>query len=141
MNTRHVISRLSAVAIAFALSAGICGCDSETREGIKQLGGCVYPDPPVSITFRPSLLEGLVLQLHNTSLNRHVYTVHVRNNKGQKANVAFAIPPNNEQEVGLLEMLWAFKPGDNGHVKVDGYSKKCYFVISSGGLYTTWYGL
>ena len=91
---------------------------------------------------RASLLTGAVLQLHNTSQVRHVYNVHVKNEaKGQEMNSAFGIPPNGEQEVGILETDWAFVEGEKVYVSVDGYTKRCYFEILPDGQYKTWYGL
>ena len=91
---------------------------------------------------RASLLTGAVLQLHNTSPARHVYNVHVKNEaKGQEMNSAFGIPPNGEQEVGILETDWAFVEGEKVYVSVDGYTKRCYFEILPDGHYKTWYGL
>lgn len=142
MNIKFILSRLSVCAIAVALSIGIAGCDSKEDEAGRTIIGRVYPDPPISITMRASLLTGAVLQLHNTSSVRHVYNVHVKNeSKGQEMNAAFGIPPNGEQEVGILEMDWAFEAGENGYVSVDGYTKKCYFEILPSGQYKTWYGL
>ena len=128
--------------IALALSIGIAGCNSDEREAGKAIIGMAYPDPPISITMRASLLTGAVLQLHNTSPARHVYSVHVKNeSNGHEKNSAFGIPPNGEQEVGILETGWAFKAGEKGCVSVDGYTKKCYFEILPDGQYKTWYGL
>lgn len=146
MNIKFILSRLSACAIAIALSIGIAGCDSKEHETgraiIGSVIGSVYPDPPISITIRTSLLTGYVLQLHNTSSVQHVYNVHVKNEaKGQEMNSSFGIPPNGEQEVGILEMDWAFEAGEKGCVSVDGYAKKCYFEILPSGQYKTWYDL
>lgn len=142
MNIKFILSRLSACAIVVALSIGIAGCDSKERKAVQAIIGRVYPDPPISITMRASLLTGAVLQLHNTSPARHVYNVHVKNeSKGQEMNSSFGIPPNGEQEVGILEMDWAFEAGEKGCVSVDGYTKKCYFEILPDGRYKTWYGL
>lgn len=125
-----------------ALSIGIAGCDSKEHEAGRAIIGRVYPDPPISITMRASLLTGSVLQLHNTSPARHVYNVHVKNEaKGQEMNSAFGIPPNGEQEVGILETDWSFVEGEKGYVSVDGYTKKCYFEILPSGQYKTWYEL
>ena len=142
MNITSILSRLSVCVIAVALSIGIAGCDSKEREAGRAIIGRVYPDPPISITMRASLLTGAVLQLHNTSPVRHVCTVHVENKpNGKQRSESFGIPPNGEQEVGILEMDWAFEAGENGYVSVDGYTKKCYFEILPDGQYKTWYEL
>ncbi len=138
MNIKFILSRLSVCAIAFALAIGIAGCDSKEREASRAIIGRVYPDPPISITMRASLLTGAVLQLHNTSPVRHVCTVHVENKpNGKQRSASFGITPNGEQEVGILEMDWAFEAGENGYVSVDGYTKKCYFEILPDGQYKT----
>jgi len=94
-------------------------------------------DPPVSVTFRESLLKGAVLQLHNRSAGRVVCDVNVASSsKNQSKCSSFGIPPNDMVEVGLLEMEWAFEAGDKGHVAVDGYRKKIYFEITSEGYRT-----
>ena len=98
-------------------------------------------DPPVSVTFRASLLKGAVLQLHNRSDGRVVCDVHVASgSKNQAKCSSFGIPPNEMVEVGLLEMDWSFEVGEKGHVAVDGYRKKIYFEISGDG-YRTHVGL
>ena len=149
MNIKSILPKLTVCAIAIALSIGFAGCDRYNSRNKGADGTAfgkavafVYPDPPVSITMRPSLLEGYVLQLHNTSSDRHVFNVHVRNeSKNLQRNGSFGIAPNDEKEVGILEMDWAFEEGEKGHVSVEGYTKKCYFEILPGGGYRSWYGL
>ncbi len=104
--------------------------------------GCAgLKDPPVSVTFRESLLKGAVLQLHNRSNGRVVCNVSVSNSsKNQSKCSSFGILPNEMVEVGLLEMDWAFEVGEKGHVAVDGYRRKIYFEITSEG-YRTHVGL
>ena len=131
MGWRYNCMRLMAMFVALLSYAMIflCqGCDS-------------LKDPPVSVTFRASLLKGAVLQLHNRSDGRVVCDVHVKSSsKNQSKCGSFGIPPNEMVEVGLLEMDWAFEAGEKGHVAVDGYRKKIYFEITNDG-YRTHVGL
>ena len=124
---RYNCARIMAMLVALLSFATIflCqGCDS-------------LKDPPVSVTFRASLLKGAVLQLHNRSDGRVVCNVHVKN---QSKCGSFGIPPNEMVEVGLLEMEWAFEVGEKGYVAIDGYRKKIYYEITSEG-YRTHVGL
>lgn len=94
--------------------------------------------PPVSLTFRESLLKGYVLQLHNRSSNRVVAHVYVKNERlNQSRNVSVSIAPNAMEELGVLEMDWTFMPGENGSVSADGFSQKMHFKINDGG-YEVW---
>ena len=139
-----ILARMAACTIAIAVSLGTCGCDNNTKEGraVNEIFGQVFPDPPVSVTFRDSLLKGYVLQVHNTSSNKHGYTVHVENKeKGRHKTYSVAIPPNDTQEIGILEISWAFLPGEDGCISVDGFRKKLYFEVLEGGQYRSWYGL
>ena len=61
MNIKSILSRFSVCTIAVALSIGIAGCDSKEHEPGRAIIGRVYPDPPISITMRASLLTGYVL--------------------------------------------------------------------------------
>ena len=100
--------------------------------------GCIdQNDPPVSVTFRESMLKGAVLQLQNRSNVRMVCEVFVKNDsKNQSKRCSFGVPPNEMVEVGLLEMDWAFEPGEDGYVAVDGYRRKIYFEIKNGSYNT-----
>ena len=139
-----ILTKAVACTIAIAASIGIYGCDNKTEDGrqINEFLGKAFPDPPVSVTFRDSLLTGYVLQVHNTSSNKHVYYVEVENKaKGQKTSGSFAIPPNETQEIGILEMDWAFEPGEEGCISVDNYKKKLYFELEQSGGYRYSYRL
>ena len=126
-NFAHIMAMLVAV-LSFTMIFLCQGCDN-------------LKAPPVSVTFRESLLKGAVLQLHNCSDGRVVCDVNVASSsKNQSKCSSFGIPPNEMVEVGLLEMEWAFEDGDKGHVAVDGYGKKIYFEITSDG-YSTHVGL
>ena len=126
-NFAHIMAMLVAV-LSFAMIFLCQGCDN-------------LKAPPVSVTFRESLLKGAVLQLHNCSDGRVVCNVHVKSrSKNQSKCSSFGIPPNDMVEVGLLEMDWSFEAGEQGHVAVDGYRKKIYFEIMGDG-YRTYLGL
>ena len=128
---RFDLARVATMLVAASSLATIFLCQG--CDGLK--------DPPVSVTFRESLLKGAVLQLHNRSNGRVVCYVNVTSSsKNQAKCSSFGIPPNEMVEVGLLEMEWAFEEGDEGHVAVDGYRKKIYFEISNDG-YRTHVGL
>ena len=108
--------------------------------GSMVLSGCDFGNntPPVSLTFRESLLKGYVLQLHNRSSNRVVAHVYVKNERlNQARNVSVSIAPNAMEELGVLEMDWTFMPSENGSVSVDGFSQKLHFKIKDGG-YDVW---
>lgn len=95
--------------------------------------------PPISVTFRESLIKGYVMQLHNRSDNRVVATVYVENKKAsQSRKVSVSIAPNEMEELGLLEMDWAFESGENGYVSADGFTQRIYFEVEDGGRYKVW---
>jgi len=84
-------------------------------------------------------MKGYVLQLHNRSSNRVVATVFVENKElNQSKNVSVSIAPNEKEELGLLEMNWAFMPGENGRVSVDGFTQDICFEIYNDGKYKVW---
>ena len=94
-------------------------------------------EPPVSVTFRESLLTGAVMQLHNRSDKRVVCEVYVENNsKNQSTTCRLGVAPNDMTEVGILEMGWAFEEGEGGYVEVDGYRGKIYFELKDGAYHT-----
>ena len=106
-----------------------CGCDP-------------ICEPPISATFRSSLLTGYVLQLHNRADKRIVANVHVQNEaKNHSRSISVGIAPNDMTELGVLEMDWCFEPGESGYIDVDGYRRKVYFEIHGRGQYKTWTGL
>ena len=112
------------------------GCGDEG----SGIGGSIgLTPPPVSITFRESLIDGYVLQLNNTSNHRIVARVFVENKSlGQQKSCSVGIAPNAVEELGLLEMSWCFQPGENGHVSVDGYPRGLDFELMSNGRYRVW---
>ena len=112
------------------------GCD----DGESGIGGRVgLTPPPISITFRESLIKGYVLQLNNRSDHRVVARVFVENkSRGQQKSVGVSIAPNAVEELGTLEMDWYFEPGENGHVSVDGYGQDLYFELMNNGQYRVW---
>lgn len=118
----------------------VCGCDGDRNDGGSGFSARIgLVPPPVSVTFRESLLEGYVLQLHNRSGNRVVATVYVENKESnQSKNIRVSIAPNEMEELGLLEMAWAFMPGENGRVSVDGFTQDICFEIYKDGKYKVW---
>ena len=118
----------------------VCGCDATSIRGEGSFGAQIgLVPPPVSVTFRVSLLKGYVLQLHNRSGNRVVATVYVENKElNQSKNISVSIAPNEMEELGLLEMDWAFIPGENGRVSVDGFAQAISFEIYNNGKYKVW---
>ena len=116
----------------------IRGCDDMSRgDGIGSRLGLI--PPPISVTFRESMMTGYVLQLHNRSNNRIVANVYVENKvRNQRMKQSFGVPPNEMKEIGILESDWAFESGENGYVEADGFTQKIYFEIEDGGRYRTW---
>ena len=113
-------------------------------QGCGEIGGEIVqvavPDPPVSVTFRQSMINGYVLQLHNRSVNRVVASIYVKNDATTHSkSCSFGVSPNDMSEVGLMEMDWAFEKGEHGYVAIDGYRKKLYFKILESGQYQTWF--
>ena len=126
---KNIIKWILAVALMLPSSLFVQGC------------GHIFPDPPVSATFRQSWLTGDVLQIHNRSNNRIVARVYVKNDsKGQSRSQRFSVAPNDMTEVGILEMDWTFDDGEHGHIEIDGYRKKIYFKLLENGRYQIWYG-
>lgn len=117
----------------------VCGCEARSRDGGSFGAQIGLVPPPISVTFRESLLEGYVLQLHNRSGNRVVATVYVENKElNQSKNISVGIAPNEMEELGLLEMNWTFIPGENGRVSVDGFAQAISFEIYNNGKYKVW---
>ena len=129
MRTRRVVAtciKSIVCGIALGIMSLIQGCD-------------FFAAPPVSITFRQSYITGYVMQLHNRSDNRIVVQVYVENDElNQHGSISVGIEPHGMEELGLLEMGWAFMPGDEGYVSVDGYMRKVNFEIKKSGQYRTW---
>ena len=134
---RKVTLGLGALCVLIGLMA-VSGCGEGSGDGSIGARVGLVP-PPVSVTFRESLMKGYVLQLHNRSSNRITASVYVENKRlNQSKSAAVGIAPNEMNELGLLEMDWAFMPGENGRVSVDGFTKEIYFEIYDGGKYKVW---
>ncbi len=84
-----------------------------------------YPlTPPVRISFRPSMLEGKVLQVTNTSRGDTLQcTMSVSNSRSKESNTySFRLPPGYRQEIGILEANWRFDKGETVSVRASGYA-------------------
>ena len=81
--------------------------------------------PPISVTFRSSLLDwgNKVMQITNRSAGETlVLQVHVEN-KGmrQEASISKKVGPGETIELGILEMGWTFVKGETYSIRADGY--------------------
>lgn len=118
----------------------VCGCGDGRSGGEGGFGARIgLVPPPVSVTFRESLYEGYVLQVHNRSSNRVVANIYVENKRlNQSKRTRVSIAPNEVEELGILEMNWTFMPGENGRVSVDGFTQDICFEIYKDGKYKVW---
>ena len=139
-NTLHLrgnCTRVIAMSMLFLSFFFLQGCDKLGNGIGSRLG--IAPPPPISVTFRESLLKGYVLQLHNRSDRLMIARVYVENKqRNQSTTHSVKINPNDSEELGVLEMDWTFIPGENGYISVDGYQTKVHFEISEGGRYRVW---
>ena len=100
--------------------------------------GCF--NPPVSVSFRESLMTGYVLQVHSLSNEPIECRMSVYNDSRNQAreNIHFVLPPGEMKEFGIMELNWVFAPGEHGWVSVSGYLMKLNFELKSGGSWKTW---
>lgn len=90
------------------------------------------PEPPIAISWRDSLLGyGRVLQLRNTSSDKHLLCVlHVENKlEHSERNVKIPLEPSQCMEVGILEIDWDFMSGERGYVDVEGGFHRVEFTV------------
>ena len=111
--------------------------------GVIIVGLCYFRgvfNPPVSITFRESLLSGYVLQVHSLSDKPIECRMSAYNDsRNEKVeNRVFIVQPGETQELGMLELNWQFVPGEHGWVSVSGYLMKLNFELKSGGGWKVW---
>ena len=102
--------RIIIFVIGCGLQVFLCGCDLQT--------------PPVTITFRKSLLDSTrVMQLTNRSGSETlVVLVKVRNTiRDTHTSHILKVGPGETEELGRLEMSWVFEPEEEYEVKCDGY--------------------
>ena len=100
--------------------------------------GCF--NPPVSISFRESLMKGYVLQVHSLSNEPIECRMSVYNDTHNQAreNRQFVLQPGEMKEFGLLELDWHFDPGEHGWVSVSGFLWKLHFELNQNGSWKTW---
>ena len=96
--------------------------------------------PPVSISFRESLMMGYVLQVHSLRNEPIECRMSVYNDTHNQAreNIQFVLQPGEMKEFGLLELGWLFVPGEHGWVSVSGYLMKLNFELKNGGGWKVW---
>ena len=106
--------------------------------GLCYFRGCF--NPPVSVSFRESLMTGYVLQVHSLSNEPLECRMSVYNDSHNQAreNIHFVLPPGEMKEFGIMELNWVFAPGEHGWVSVSGYFMKLNFELKSGGSWKTW---
>lgn len=99
-----------------------------------------YFNPPVSISFRESLMRGYVLQVHSLSNEPIECRMSVYNDTHNQAreNIQFVLQPGEMKEFGLLELDWHFDPGEHGWVSVSGFLWKLHFELNQNGRWKTW---
>ena len=88
-------------------------------------------NPPISISFRESLMTGYVLMVRSLS-NKPIeckMSVYNDSQNEKRENMLFVVQPGETQEIGLLELDWAFVPGEHGWVSVSGYPMKLNFEL------------
>lgn len=110
------ISDMKRFLIAFAFLVGafvFSGCEGQ---GVR---------PPLTVTFRESLLPGgtRVLQITNRSSSETlVLRVDAFNDvRNQHAYQIVNVSPGAVQELGIMEMDWVFEKGERYKISADGY--------------------
>ena len=104
------------------------------------LTGCAEepsPPPPLRLSFRESLLRGMVLQVHNVSPQKVTCHLFVKASDGKSKTHSFSLEPYKNTELGVMEMDCYLLEGDRGNITVDGYRKKVCFAIYSNS-YRDW---
>jgi len=97
-------------------------------------------NPPISITFRESLMSGYVLQVRSLSNKPIECTMSAYNDstREKRENKVFVVQPGETQELGILELDWKFVPGEYGWVSVSGYLMKLNFELENNGRWRVW---
>lgn len=106
--------------------------------GLCYFRGCF--NPPVSVSFRESLMKGYVLQVHSLS-NEPLecrMSVYNDNHNQAKENIHFVLRPGEMKEFGMLELDWHFDPGEYGWVSVSGSLCKLHFKLNQNGSWKVW---
>jgi hypothetical protein len=84
---------------------------------------------PVQTTWRPSAINGLVMQVQNTSdkyLSCKLTVVNLTEHQSQR--YSYTLDPYKQTEIGLMECNWAFLHGESGRIEVEGYTTKEFTV-------------
>ena len=86
---------------------------------------CIWGRPPISVTWRTSLLEpdSKVMQVTNRG-GRETLVLQldiVNSELKQDRSYTFKVGPGATEEIGILEMNWKFLPGENYSLRADGY--------------------
>lgn len=96
------------------------------------LGFCSPLPPPISVSFRTSLLlsSTKVLQVHNDSDSEGLAcTLFIKNtNLKQKITYDFYLSPSETKEFGILELDWCFESGETGYITAKGYGYYLFTV-------------
>jgi hypothetical protein len=83
------------------------------------------PEAPISISFRPSLLDSScqVLQVTNLSSTKTLTCRMEARNATRHENVSysFSLPAGKTQEIGILECNWWFVSNESVTIYVEGY--------------------
>ena len=86
---------------------------------------CFWGRPPISVTWRTSLLESdsKVMQVTNRrGQETLVLQLEVVNSElKQDRSYTFKVGPGATEELGILEMNWKFMPGETYSLRADGY--------------------
>ena len=96
--------------------------------------------PPIATASRSGLLSDKVLYVKNLSSAEDLYaTIRFKNKRWTLGDKSIVIPANDEVSLGALE-LGGYKPtvGDQGVIKVKGYSPRYHFELGEDGPVYLW---
>lgn len=89
------------------------------------LVGCSKPDMPVSVSFRPALLDNSLVARFRNKSDRHLTVVVKFENRtlNQQMSSYIVLGPRETKEIGWLEG-WAFMSGEYITMSHEDYSTK-----------------